>query len=109
VDPFGNRTEALAQGCIEGCHLGPDEAIRFFTVPDSLTGTPRAGSGAPPRCGCKAQAAPRTSATIWVVSESDLGARVLKTAVDEDGNERHTARVVATLELRRAAWDKPKW
>jgi hypothetical protein len=29
--------------------------------------------------------------------------------VDDNGDERHTARVVATLELRRAAWDKPKW
>jgi hypothetical protein len=27
--------------------------------------------------------------------------------VDDNGDERHTARVVATLELRRAAWDKP--
>ncbi len=27
--------------------------------------------------------------------------------MDDNGDERHTARVVATLELRRAAWDKP--
>jgi hypothetical protein len=31
---------------------------------------------------------------------------VLKTAVDDDGDKRHTAYVVASLELRRAAWDE---
>lgn len=33
--------------------------------------------------------------------------RALKTSVDENGDEQHTARVVAILELRRAAWDEP--